>query len=349
MPRGTPPGQRLIVPQFPKPFIMNHPNRRLRIQIEPALAGVRIDKALSQHLPDYSRALIQRWLKRGLVRLDGRVVAQKFRLAGGETLEISVPEPRAAGDVEAQPAQSVDLEIIDYDADLLVINKPAGLVVHPGAGHADRTLLNGLLHFDESLRALPRAGIVHRLDKDTSGVLVVARNEAARRQLIEQLRARSMKRRYLAVVNGVPVSGERIDQPLGRHRHDRLRMRVTPSGKPAVTHVRVERKFRHHSLLRADLETGRTHQIRVHLSWRGFPVVGDQRYGERVRLPPGATLDLTAALRQFDRHALHAARLELRHPRSGEPRQWRQPMPADLQRLVEVLESDRREHRRRGG
>ncbi|MDD9874091.1 MAG: RluA family pseudouridine synthase [Gammaproteobacteria bacterium] len=327
---------------------MSHPNRRLRIQIEPALAGVRLDKALSQLLPDYSRALIQRWLKQDLVRLDGRAVAQKFRLAGGETLEVSVPEAWAS-DVEAQPAQPVEIEIIDQDADLLVINKPAGMVVHPGAGHADRTLLNGLLHFDESLRALPRAGIVHRLDKDTSGVLVVARNEAARRQLIEQLRARGMKRRYLAVVNGVPVSGERIDQPVGRHRHDRLRMRVTPSGKPAVTHVRVERKFRHHSLLRADLETGRTHQIRVHLSWRGFPVVGDKRYGERVRLPPGAGFDLTAALRQLDRHALHAARLELRHPRSGEPRQWRQPMPADLQHLVEILENDRREHRRRGG
>lgn len=311
----------------------------LPVKIPAAFAGARVDKALSELLPGYSRAAIQRWFKRERVRVDGRAVAQKYRLAGGETLQVDVPPPQPAADADAQ---AVALDIVDCDADIVVINKPPGLVVHPGAGHADRTLLNGLLHFDESLRALPRAGIVHRLDKDTSGLLVVARNEAARLQLIEQLRARAMKRVYLAVVNGVPVAGERIDQPLGRHRHDRRRMQVTPGGKAAVTHVRVERKFRRHSLLRADLETGRTHQIRVHLSWRGFPVVGDRRYGGRVKLPPEAGDALVDALRRFNRQALHAARLELHHPRSGELRRWRQTMPDDMQRLVEALDADRR-------
>ena len=318
--------------------------RRLFIEIQPAFAGVRLDKALAKLLPDHSRATIQQWLKQGLVLLDGRPVAQKLRLSGGEALEIFVPEPQPAPGVDDLPAQPMDLDIIDRDADLLVINKPAGMVVHPGAGNADNTLLNGLLSLDESLRALPRAGIVHRLDKDTSGLLVVARNEVARRRLVGQLQDRSMKRRYLAVVNGVMVAGERIAQPIGRHRHDRLRMCVTPSGKPAVTHIRVERKFRRHCLIRVDLETGRTHQIRVHLNWRGFPLVGDKLYTGRLRLPPDAGEELTATLRHFDRQALHATRLSLRHPRDGEQKQWRQPPPVDLQQLIEQLETDHRRH-----
>jgi len=317
-------------------------------QIPVDFAGARVDKALAVLLPGVSRAAVQRWLKRGLVRVDGRAVAAKHRLAGGEALAVDAPAPEAAADTGAQAAQAVALDVIDCDADIIVINKPPGLVVHPGAGNRDGTLLNGLLRFDEKLRALPRAGIVHRLDKDTSGLLVVARNEAARLRLIEQLRARTVKRGYLAVVNGVPVAGERIDQPLGRSRFDRRRMQVmgdADKGKAAVTHVRVARKFRRHSLLRAELETGRTHQIRVHLSWRGFPVVGDKRYGARVRLPPDAGAALVDALQRFHRQALHAASLELQHPRTAATCNWRQPMPADMQRLVEALEADLREHR----
>lgn len=314
--------------------------RTLRLDIPAALAGARADKALAELLPGHSRAAVQRWFKGDLVRVDGRAVAQKYRLAGGEVLQVDMPEESAAG-VAQQAAQAVALDIVDCDADLIVINKPAGLVVHPGAGNPDQTLLNGLLHFDESLRALPRAGIVHRLDKDTTGLLVIARNEAARLHLIRQLAARAVKRRYLAVVSGVPVAGERIAQPLGRHPRDRRRMQVAPAaGKPAVTHVRVERKFRSHSLLRADLETGRTHQIRVHLSWRGFPVVGDKRYGGRARLPAAAGAELTDALRALGRQALHAASLELQHPASGDNRRWRQPLPADMQRLIDALERD---------
>jgi len=318
-----------------------------RFDIEPAMAGGRADKALAERLPGVSRAAVQRWFKRGLVRVDGRAVAQKHRLAGGEVLEVDAPVAETATGVDEQAAQAVALDIIDADADIIVINKPAGQVVHPGAGNPDRTLLNGLLHFDESLRALPRAGIVHRLDKDTSGLLVVARNETARLNLIAQLAARTVKRGYLAVANGVPVAGERIDQPLGRDPRDRRRMQVVADankGRAAVTHVRVERKFRRHCLLRAELETGRTHQIRAHLHWRGLPLVGDGKYGGRVRLPPAAGAKLTDALRAFGRQALHAARLELRHPQSGDACRWRQAMPADMRQLIEALEDDLKAH-----
>lgn len=315
-------------------------DRRLFVEIEPAFAGTRLDKALSELLPDHSRASIQQWLKEGRVLVDGAPVKQRFALAGFETVEISVPAPQPA----EWPAQRMDFDVLHRDDDILVINKPAGMVVHPGAGQADNTLLNGLLYVDDTLRTLPRAGIVHRLDKDTSGLLVVARNETARQRLIAQLTDRSMTRRYLAVVNGVMVAGERIEQPIGRHRRDRLRMCVTPSGKPAVTQVRMERKFRAHCLIRAELETGRTHQIRVHLSWRGFPLVGDKLYAGRVRLPPESDGELTATLRRFPRQALHAAHLSLRHPAGGERSEWHQPVPADLQHLIDELEKDHRRH-----
>ena len=319
---------------------MTRQAERFCVGIGPALVGARLDKALSELLPEHSRSAIQQWLKQGLVRVDGAPARQKLRLAGGETVEVSVPQAQPAD----WPAQRMDFEVVHQDADLLVIDKPAGMVVHPGAGQADNTLMNGLLHLDDALRALPRAGIVHRLDKDTSGLLVVARNEVARRRLIAQLQERSMKRLYLAVVNGVMVAGESIAQPIGRHRRERLRMCVSAAGKPAVTHLRVERKFRAHCLVGAELETGRTHQIRVHLSWRGFPLVGDKRYAGRMRLPPEAGDELTATLRQFPRQALHAAQLSLRHPASGTQTTWQRHMPADLQHLIAALESDQRLH-----
>lgn len=315
---------------------MTDNQRHFMLEIEAAFAGVRLDKALSQLLPDHSRGTIQQWLKQGLVRVGGEPVQQRFPLAGGEHVEIFMPEPQPADWL----AQDMQLDIIHRDHDLLVINKPAGLVVHPGAGQPDRTLLNGLLHIDDALRTLPRGGIVHRLDKDTSGLLVVARNEMARQRLIAQLQSRSMKRRYLAVANGVMVAGERIEQPIGRHRRERVRMCVTPSGKPAITHIRVARKFRSHCLIRAELESGRTHQIRVHLSWRGFPLVGDKLYGGRLLLPPKCSDELTMIVRHFPRQALHATHLSLCHPGSGEISEWHQPPPADFQQLVDQLEQD---------
>ncbi len=328
---------------------MSHHDQRLFLEIAPAFAGIRVDKALSELLPEHSRATIQQWLKEGRVLVDGAPVKQRFPLAGFERVEISVPHTSLVDGAD-WPAQKMDFDVLHRDEDIFVINKPAGMVVHPGAGQADHTLLNGLLHVDDTLRALPRAGIVHRLDKNTSGLLVVARNEVARQRLTTQLADHSMKRRYLAVVNGVMVAGERIAQPIGRHRRDRLRMCVTESGKPAVTHIRVEKKFRAHSLIRVELETGRTHQIRVHMHWRGFPLVGDCMYAGRVRLPPqsndanDANDELTAALRQFPRQALHATHLSLRHPHDGAQREWHQPTPADLQHLIDELEKDRRRH-----
>ncbi len=320
---------------------MTEPARPLLLEVQPALAGMRLDKALSELLPEHSRAAIQQWLKQGLVLVDGEHARQKLRLVGGETVAVSVPQPR---EIE-WPAQAMNLDIIHQDDDLLVINKPAGMVVHPGAGNADNTLLNGLLHADPSLRTLPRAGIVHRLDKGTSGLLVVARNEPARQRLIAQLQDHSMRRRYLAVASGVLVAGERIAQPIGRHRQDRLKMCVTAAGKPAVTHLRVERKFRAHCLLRAELETGRTHQIRVHLSWRGYPLVGDKLYAGRARPPPAASHALTTTLQQFPRQALHAEQLPLRHPNNGQQKTWRQPLPTDIKHLIEQLQEDHRQHR----
>ena len=318
-------------------------DQRVFLEIAPAFAGIRVDKALSELLPDHSRATIQQWLKAGRVLVDGAPVKQRFPLAGCERVEISVPHASLVGNAD-WTAQKMDFDVVHRDDDIFVINKPAGLVVHPGAGQADHTLLNGLLHVDDTLRALPRAGIVHRLDKDTSGLLVVARNEVARQRLITQLAKHSMKRRYLAVVNGVMVAGERIAQPIGRHRRDRLRMCVTESGKSAVTHIRVQKKFRAHCLIRAELETGRTHQIRVHMHWRDFPLVGDQLYAGRIRLPPHSSDELIATLRQFPRQALHATYLSLRHPRDGEQREWHQPIPADLQHLIDELEKDQCRH-----
>ena len=313
-----------------------------------AVNGMRADKALTELLTahmsaanppaEYSRATIQRWCRRGYVQVDGKVPRPKDKLRGGEIIRARIPEPAIA----AWPAQPIALEVIFADADLLVINKPAGLVVHPGAGQKDQTLLNGLLHWDDALRALPRAGIVHRLDKDTTGLMAVARTESARRSLIAQLQTREFARGYLAVAHGVPVAGECIEQPIGRHRFDRLRMCVTPRGKPAATRLFVRQKYRKHCRLRAELLSGRTHQIRVHLSWRGFPLVGDKLYGGRR--PATAAGPLADTLRQFNRQALHAETLALRHPTTGAQMQWRQPPPDDLRNLITQLELDAAAH-----
>ncbi len=281
---------------------------------------MRVDKALTELLVEHSRGTIQQWIKQGLVLVDGEITKPKLKLCGTEILEFTVPSPQPS----QWPAQDIDLDIIDEDDHLMVINKPAGLVVHPGAGNQDNTLLNGILRHHADSAFLPRAGIVHRLDKNTTGLMVVAKTEQARQHLIEQLSNREMHREYLALVNGIMISGETIDQPIGRHRNDRLRMSVTKSGKPAITHTRILRKFRNHCLLQANLETGRTHQIRVHLSWRGHPIVGDKRYGHRYRPPPAASENLIQSLQGFQRQALHAQKLSLIHPHSGEQKTWRQ-------------------------
>ena len=323
-------------PDNPEPAD-RRPGTWLNLEIPGELEGRRIDQALAQMLPHYSRSAIQHWLREGRVTLGGKPLKPSERVSGIGPLEIFIPPPQPSG----WAAESMAIPVVHSDRDILVINKPAGLVVHPGAGNPRGTLLNGLLAIDDSLRLLPRAGIVHRLDKDTTGLMVVARTEEARQDLVRQLSSRSVSRHYLAVTCGVPVAGETIDQPVGRHPVDRVRMAVNPAGKEAVTHFRVLEKYRAHALVEARLDTGRTHQIRVHLAWRGYPLLGDPVYGGRPRKPSNASAALLSVLESFRRQALHATSLSLRHPGTGEAVSWNQPPPEDMRRLLEILAEDR--------
>lgn len=306
--------------------------RRARIPAE--LAGARLDQVLAELFPDFSRSRLQQWLKAGLATLDGQPGRARERVRGGERVEVRVSlETR-----EDHQPQALGLNILYEDADLLVLDKPPGLVVHPAAGNADGTLLNGLLHHDGELARLPRGGIVHRLDKDTSGLLVVARSLRAHADLVAQLQARAVTRQYLALVTGEPVAGGSVVAPIGRHPTQRTRMAVTLGGKPAITHYRVSARYPGLTRLEVRLETGRTHQIRVHLAHVGYPILGDPAYGGRLRLPKGATPALADRLRGFRRQALHAERLRLIHPGTGESMEWHAPPPPDLAELLRALE-----------
>jgi 23S rRNA pseudouridine1911/1915/1917 synthase len=313
---------------------------RLNLTIPDAMRGRRLDQALAELVQDYSRSRLQQWIRAGQVSLDERIPQVRERLHGGETVCIDATiEPQGRSGPEDIP-----LQLVHADADLLVINKPAGLVVHPAAGNPAGTLLNALLHYDPALAGLPRAGIVHRLDKATSGLLVVARNLTAHKYLVAALQARLVKREYLAVVQTVLTAGGSIDAPIGRHPVDRKRMAVVPGGKESLTHYRVEERFRAHTLVRVQLETGRTHQIRVHMAHQHIPIVGDPVYGGRLRLPPAASSELQEQLAGFRRQALHAARLTLTHPSSGEYVSWSAPLPADMAQLLEALRADAQQH-----
>jgi 23S rRNA pseudouridine1911/1915/1917 synthase len=258
-------------------------------------------------------------------------------VAGGETVEVDIPELP----VEAAPeAEAIAINVVHEDDWLLVIDKPAGLVVHPGAGNRAGTLVNALLHRDPRLAALPRAGIVHRLDKETSGLMVVARDEATRLALVDALAARRVRRTYLALVLGPVIAGATIDAPIGRHPRDRLRMAVTGRGRAARTHYRVLERFDHYTLLRVQLESGRTHQIRVHFAHVDHPLVGDPLYGGRARSPAGCSAQLATALRAFGRQALHATELALQHPATGQSMRWSSPLPADIEHLLSLLRAD---------
>jgi len=311
---------------------------RLRAEIPADVAGQRFDQILPGMFQGYSRAHLAGEVKSGRIRLDGREVPPRTRVRGGEEVEWNRVEAPILGD---RP-QSMDLDVVFEDADLLVIDKPAGLVVHPGAGNRDGTLLNALLSHDPKLAQLPRAGIVHRLDKDTSGLLVVARTLPAQTALVAMLAARDVHRRYAAIVNGVPVAGGTVDAPLDRHPTDRLRRAVREGGRPAVTHYRVREKFRAHALLQCELESGRTHQIRVHMAHAGWPLVGDPLYGRGLRLPRGATPALADALRGFKRQALHAEHLAFAHPVTGEVLAFRAEPPRDFLDLLDALREDAR-------
>lgn len=310
--------------------------------VPPDLAGLRLDHVLVRLFPDYSRARLQRWLEEGRVLIDGAQRRARDKLWGGERVALT-----AALEAETPwGPEPLPLTVVYQDGDIIVIDKPAGLVVHPGEGNQTGTLVNALLHHAPELAGVPRAGIVHRLDKDTSGLLVVARTLAAQKELVAQLQAHTVTREYDAIVVGELVAGGTVDAPVGRHPVDRQRMAVLvgESGKPAVTHYRVLERWPGHTHLRVHLETGRTHQIRVHMAHIRHPLFGDPVYGTRLRLPRGCDGDTAAVLRAFKRQALHAGRLRLEHPRSGEQMQWRSRLPGDMRLLVEAFSSLTRPH-----
>jgi len=307
-------------------------------EAEAGQAGLRVDQAAAELFPEFSRARLQSWIRDGSLTLDGRPVKPKHRLAGGETLRLDAkPEP----DEETEP-QDVPLAILHRDESIIVLDKPAGLVVHPAAGHPGGTLQNGLLYRFPELAVVPRAGIVHRLDKDTSGVMVVARTLQAHARLVAQLQRRSMSRVYEAVVHGVTAGRGTVNAPVGRNPRDRQRMAVVASGRPAVSHYERLEAFRHFSHLQVSLETGRTHQIRVHMKHLGHPLVGDPQYGRKTPAAKDIAEPVLAAVRGFPRQALHARRISLSHPVTGERNEFESPLPADIVGLLQVLGQDDR-------
>jgi 23S rRNA pseudouridine1911/1915/1917 synthase len=300
------------------------------------LAGQRFDQAAAALFEDFSRSRLKIWIESGELTLAGRPAAPKTRVGGGEAIRLDA-EVEAV--VPLAP-EAIPLTVVYEDDDLLVIDKPAGLVVHPGAGNPAGTLQNGLLAHDPGLAAVPRAGIVHRLDKDTTGLLVVAKTLTAHQALVAALERREIRRTYEAICQGVMTGGGEVDAPIGRHPRERLRMAVVTRGRRAVTRYRVIERFRAQTHVRVELETGRTHQIRVHMAHIRYPLVGDPLYGGRPRLPKSPLPELVAALQQFRRQALHARSLELAHPGTGELLKVAAPLPEDFQALLRVLAAD---------
>ncbi len=306
-------------------------------EIPQELAGRRLDQALAIMFPEYSRSRLKLWVENGRIKIDDTVWRPRDKVNSGEQVVVN-PELEYSDVVEPE---NIPLDIVYEDKHIMVLNKPAGLVVHPAAGNWKGTLQNGLLHFDQSLSGIPRAGIVHRLDKDTSGLMVIARTLQAHNALVCQLQEKSVYREYHALTFGEMISGNTIDLPIGRHPNDRKRYAVREGGKPAVTHYRVLEKFKHYTLVRVMLETGRTHQIRVHLSHIGFALVGDPVYRGRLQVPKGAGETLRQGLHGFKRQALHAAKLGLVHPHTEQEQRWEVPAPDDMQQLIHVIRDTR--------
>lgn len=308
----------------------------LNATIPPEMDGMRLDQVLAALFSDYSRSRLQQWIRDDFVRVDDQPCRAKDKVLAGQKV-IVLTQQTEQGDWKAE---ALPLEIVYEDAHILVINKPVGLVVHPAAGNYTGTLLNALLHHAPQLKNVPRAGIVHRLDKDTTGLLVVAKDLTSHKFLVEQLQDRAVEREYIAVVQGVMTAGGTVDAPIGRHPVNRKKMAVVENGKPAVTHYRVMERYRGHTLVKVKLETGRTHQIRVHMAYIHFPLVGDATYAGRLKIPAGCSELLREALRKFPRQALHAFRLALEHPITHEPLNWEAPIPADMQQLINTLTLD---------
>ncbi|CAM4451183.1 MAG: Ribosomal large subunit pseudouridine synthase D [Legionellaceae bacterium] len=304
-------------------------------------AGMRLDQALSHLFPEYSRSRLQQWIKEMKVWVNGKSLKAKDKIHGGEEI---ILQASPSTNQRKWEAQDIHLNIVFEDADLMVINKPAGLVVHPAAGNWEGTLVNALLHHKPDLKNLPRAGLIHRLDKDTTGLLIIAKTLTAHTSLTRQLQERSIKREYATLVTGNIISGSTINAPITRHPRKRKLMAVCNTGKIAITHYRVQERFRSHTLLKVNLETGRTHQIRVHMAYIQHPVLGDMHYAGRLQLPKGATLELSEALREFKRQALHARILGIIHPLTQEYIEWEAPLPEDMKQLLTLLRNDRTVH-----
>lgn len=311
------------------------------VSIPDHLSGQRLDVVVAELFPDYSRSRLQQWIKQGQILLDGEQVKPKNKVSADQQLQLCV-EFEAVNE-HCEP-EAIPLNIVYQDSQLLVVNKPANFVVHPAAGHASGTLQNALLHHFPQCQQVPRAGIVHRLDKDTTGLMVVAKTLAAHNALVEQLQAREIHREYQAVITGTLTGGGSIDRAIGRNPHDRKKMAIREDGKAAVTHYRLIERFRAHTHIHVQLETGRTHQIRVHMQSLRHALVGDPVYGSRNKLPPAASQSLIQALTQFKRQALHAWRLSLQHPESGDAMQWQAPLPEDIQQLLLALRQDTELH-----
>lgn len=304
-------------------------------------AGKRLDVVVAELFSDYSRSRLKIWIEQGQVLVNGKKAKPKTKMSGDEELQLTVQT------IESETscvAEDIPLNIVHQDESIIIVNKPVGMVVHPAAGHYSGTLQNALLYFDESLAAIPRAGIVHRIDKDTSGLMVVARNLSAHNYLVNQIQKHEVVREYQAVIHGVLTSGGTVDQPIGRHPRDRIRMAVRENGREAVTHYRLLERFREHSHIKVQLETGRTHQIRVHMSHIRHPIVGDPVYAGRQRVPAGAQADLLAYLQSFKRQALHAWRLSFVHPENGDDVLYEAPLPEDMLQLIGLLQADVQAH-----
>lgn len=304
--------------------------------------GQRLDQAVAELFADFSRSRLKEWLLDGKITVDGQIVTKpRTKVMGGEVITVQAE----LEDEERWEAQDIPLDIVFEDDDIIVINKPRDFVVHPGAGTPDGTVLNALLFHYPPIAEVPRAGIVHRLDKDTTGLMVVAKNVPVQTRLVRELQKRNITREYEAIAIGKMTAGGMIDKPIGRHSTKRTLMAVSPMGKPAVTHYRVAEHFREHTRIRLRLETGRTHQIRVHMSYLQHPLLGDTAYGGRARIPKGATQELTDMIRNFDRQALHAVMLKFKHPTTGEEVEFHAPVPDDMVAMTEALREDAQQNK----
>jgi 23S rRNA pseudouridine1911/1915/1917 synthase len=304
-----------------------------QFRIETEYSGFRFDQAVNRLLPDFSRSKVQEWIQQGFICLNRQAAKPKQRVYTGDLIDLDIPEVAKISD---QP-ENIKFGILHQDDEIIVVNKPANLVVHPAAGHDTGTLVNGLLNIDSNLKQLPRAGIVHRLDKDTTGIMVVARTLKAHASLVDQLQQRLVKREYIAITQGVVTAGRTIETGIARHPQNRKKMSVQAYGKTAITHFQVVEKFPHHSLIKVQLETGRTHQIRVHMAHLRYPLLGDLMYGGRQRIPGGISAKLSSQLSDFKRQALHAQRLSFDHPGSGQHCSFEAPVPEDFQNILDAL------------